>query len=33
VRATLTIPGVLEDVHIDGEIGLAEPSREAQSTS
>ncbi len=25
VRATLTIPGVLEDVHIDGEIALAGP--------
>jgi len=23
VRATLTIPGVLEDVHIDGEIALS----------
>jgi uncharacterized protein DUF6494 len=27
VRATLTIPGVLEDVHIDGEIALAGPPR------
>ena len=25
VRATLTIPGVLEDVHIDGEIALSAP--------
>ena len=29
VRATLTIPGVLEDVHIDGEIGLAPPPGES----
>lgn len=26
VRATLSIPGVLEDVHIDGEIALSGPS-------
>ena len=25
VRATLTIPGVLEDVHIDGESALGHP--------
>ena len=27
VRATLAIPGVLAELHIDGEIGLSEPSR------
>ena len=27
VRATLSIPGVLAELHIDGEIGLSEPSR------
>ena len=31
VRATLTIPGVLEDVHIDGEIALSGPSTEAKN--
>ena len=32
VRATLTIPGVLEGVHIDGEIALSGPSAEARSS-
>ena len=27
VRATLSIPGVLAELHIDGEIGLSHPSR------
>lgn len=27
VRATLSIPGVLAELHIDGEIGLSQPSR------
>jgi uncharacterized protein DUF6494 len=27
VRATLSIPGVLPDVHIDGEIALSGPAR------
>ena len=26
VRATLTIPGVIEELRIDGEIGLAHPA-------
>ena len=26
VRATLTIPGVLSELRIDGEIGLAQPA-------
>jgi len=31
VRATLTIPGVLEDVHIDGEIALSSARLEGGS--
>ena len=27
VRATLTIPGVLDELRLDGEIGLETPSR------
>ena len=29
VRATLTIPNVIEELRIDGEIGLAEPASKA----
>jgi hypothetical protein len=28
VRATLGIPGVLDEIHIDGEIALSAPGRE-----
>ena len=31
VRATLTIPGILEDVHIDGEIALSGPPKGAET--
>jgi hypothetical protein len=31
VRATLTIPGVLEDIHIDGEIALSSSEKGATS--
>jgi len=26
VRATLTVPGILDEMRIDGEIGLAQPA-------
>jgi len=31
VKATLTIPGVLDELRVDGEIGLARPSSRADS--
>ena len=31
VKATLTIPGVLDELRVDGEIGLARPASRADS--